>query len=307
MKYPRGLTPIVQRGRELGITIGLWFNPSVQNDFEDWKKDADILVGLFEKYGIYVFKIDGLTITSKKGETNLHRLFDDVLQRTGNKVLFNLDATASRRGGYHSFCSYGNIFLENRYTDWGNYYPYRTLRNLWMLSRYVPAERLQIEFLNKWRNKDKYTADPFGPENYSFEYLFAITMAAQPLAWMEASGLPDEAFAIKPVIETYRGLQHELHQGTILPIGDEPSGRSWTGFQSDCGDNGFFIVYRENNDEAVGHLKTWLPEGCRISVKAVTGMGTDFTATAGKGGVIDFSLPEKNSYALYRYEIISHR
>ncbi len=36
-------------------------------------------------------------------------------------------------------------------------------------------------------------------------------------------------------------------------------------------------------------------------------MGTDFTATAGKGGVIDFSLPEKNSYALYRYEIISHR
>ena len=139
-----------------------------------------------------------------------------------------------------------------------------------------------------------------------FSLIVAITMAAQPLAWMEASGLPDEAFAIKPVIETYRGLQHELHQGTILPIGDEPSGRSWTGFQSDCGDNGFFIVYRENNDEAVGHLKTWLPEGCRISVKAVTGMGTDFTATAGKGGVIDFSLPEKNSYALYRYEIISH-
>ena len=37
---------------------------------------------------------------------------------------------------------YGNIFLENRYTDWGNYFPYRTLRNLWQLSRYVPAERI---------------------------------------------------------------------------------------------------------------------------------------------------------------------
>ena len=80
---------------------------------------------------------------------------------------------------------YGNIFLENRYTDWGNYYPYRTLRNLWMLSRYVPAEKMQIEFLNKWRNADKYdVADPFAPARYSFDYLFAITLAAQRwLGW----------------------------------------------------------------------------------------------------------------------------
>lgn len=29
-KYPRGLHPIVKRGKELGIEIGLWFNPSIQ-------------------------------------------------------------------------------------------------------------------------------------------------------------------------------------------------------------------------------------------------------------------------------------
>ena len=80
------------------------------------------------------------------------------------------------------FNEYGNIFLENRYTDWQNYYPYWTLRNLWMLSKYVPAEKLQIEFLNKWRNTDKYKGEVFAPENYSFEYLFATTLAGQPLA-----------------------------------------------------------------------------------------------------------------------------
>ena len=45
-KYPRGLHPIVKRGKELGIEIGLWFNPSIQNDFADWQKDAQALISL---------------------------------------------------------------------------------------------------------------------------------------------------------------------------------------------------------------------------------------------------------------------
>ena len=88
----------------------------------------------------------------------------------------------SSRKSYTTNVVNGNIFLENRYTDWQNYYPYWTLRNLWMLSKYVPAEKLQIEFLNKWRNTDKYKGEVFAPENYSFEYLFATTLAGQPLA-----------------------------------------------------------------------------------------------------------------------------
>lgn len=96
---------------------------------------------------------------------------------TNHHVIFNLDATAGRRGGYHSMNEYGNIFLENRYTDWGNYYPYRTLRNLWQLSRYVPAEKMQVEFLNKWRNADKYADnDIFAPKSYSFDYLLALLL-----------------------------------------------------------------------------------------------------------------------------------
>lgn len=185
VKYPRGLAPIVKRGNELGVETCLWFNPSVQNDYADWEKDAKAMIDLYKEYGIRTFKIDGLSIPTKESEINLRKLFDKVLEETNNEVVFNLDATAGRRAGYHTFNEYGNIFLENRYTDWGNYYPYQTLRNLWQLSKYVPAEKLQIEFLNKWRNLDKYPKDPFAPSNYSFEYLFATTMAGQPLAWFE--------------------------------------------------------------------------------------------------------------------------
>ncbi|MGN1215967.1 MAG: alpha-galactosidase [Candidatus Cryptobacteroides sp.] len=303
VKYPRGLAPVVERGRELGVQVGLWYNPSVQNDFEDWEKDAEAILGLYRQYGIKVFKIDGLQIPSKKAETNLRRLFDKVMQQSRGEVVFNLDATAGRRAGYHYFNEYGNIFLENRYTDWGNYYPYWTLRNLWTLSKYVPAEKLQIEFLNNWRNASKYpSADRFAPSNYGFDYLFAITMAAQPLAWMEVSLLPDEAFAISSLIDVYKGINTNFHEGTILPVGDEPSGCSWTGFQSIVSDNeGYIIVYRENNPLDSAPVRTYLPEGARVCFTPLAGGGRKFSAKVGAGSSVCFSLPSENSFALYKY------
>ena len=304
-KYPNGLAPIVKRAHELGIEVGLWFNPSVQNDFEAWEKDAGALLSLYRQYGIKVFKIDGLTIPTKRAETNLRKLFDTVVGQSGGDVLFNLDATASRRGGYHMFNEYGNIFLENRYTDWQNYYPYRTLRNIWQLSRYVPAERIQVEFLNKWRNADKYAGDPFAPALHGFDYLFATTMAGQPLAWLESSNLPDEAFGIAPLVEAYKRIAAQFHAGIILPVGEEPSGRSWTGFQSVASDTeGYLLLYREATPSDEGTVDTFLPEGVRITLDRVLGYGTAAgRQTVGRNGALRVSLPEKNTFALYKYTI----
>lgn len=304
-KYPRGLRPVVDRGRKLGIEVGLWFNPSVQHDFADWEKDAATLIGLYRDYGIRMFKIDGLAITSKLGEERLRAMFDRVMQATGNEVVFNLDATAGRRGGYHMLNRYGNIFLENRYTDWGNYYPYHTLRNLWMLSKYVPAECLQVEFLNKWRNTGKYPADdPFAPSRYSFDYLFAITMAGQPLAWMEAANLPEEAFSTGELVRKYREIQHDFHAGTILPVGDEPSGRSFTGFQSVVSpDSGFLLLYRENTSDKNGIIDTWLPEGADVVLTPILGDAGKMKLGVSEKGRIRVTLDQPNTFAMYRYKI----
>ena len=329
VKYPRGLKPVVDRAKELGIEVGLWFNPSIQNDFEDWRKDADALIRLYREYGIRIFKIDGLNIPNKTAENNLRRFFDAVSEATGRQVVFNLDVTAGRRGGYHYFNEYGNIFLENRYTDWGNYYPYHTLRNVWLLSKYVPAEKLQVEFLNKWRNEDKYPeGDPFAPGNYDFAYLFAVAMPGQPLAWMEASNLPEEAFGIAPLVGDYRRIMNEFHEGVILPVGEEPSGRSWTGFQSVGADgSGYILVFREDNGRASAEIRTWLPEGADVRFEpvlaspacAVSGVASAdgdadtsgaavaaadvpaFETVPGEDGRVEFTLPAPNTFALYRY------
>lgn len=305
VKFPHGLSPIVEKAKGLGIEIGLWFNPSVQEDLADWERDAAVLIGLYKKYGIRIFKIDGLVIPSKTAERNLRSMLDRVREETGDDVVFNMDVTNGRRMGYNWFAEYGNIFLENRYSDWGNYYPYKTLRNLWQLSRYVAPERFQIEFLNPWRNTDKYpSGDMFAPANYSFDYIAAVSFAAQPLAWMEASNLPEEAFYVGDILKKWYGLAPAIHGGTILPIGEEPSGRSWTGFQSITDSkHGYIIAYREDTPTARGCIKTWLPEGKRVRFRPLLGSGKPFRAKVGPGGIIKINLREPNSFALYEYSL----
>ena len=304
-KFPNGLEPIIKKGKELGIEICLWFNPSKDNSNQHWEKDANALIGFYQKYGIRTFKIDGVNLPDKLAEVNFRKFLDKVSSETKNNVVFNLDVTAGRRGGYHYLNEYGNIFLENRYTDWTNYYPYTTLRNLWTLSKYVPAQNFQIEFLNKWRNLDKYPAnDIFAPKNYSFDYLFAITMFAQPLAWFEGTGLPAEAFESSKLIKTYKEHNTKIHAGKIFPIGNEPDGKQWTGFQSIGNEKkGYILVFRENNVASKKAVKTWLPVGKRVSFKPIAGNGKVFESQVLEEGEIIFELAKKNSFALFTYTI----
>mgnify|MGYP006144588399 CR=1 FL=1 len=248
-RFPNGLAKIIQEGNAKGVEICLWFNPSKTEEYSNWERDADILIGFYQKYGIKVFKIDGLALGSKKAEKNIRNLFDKVMRYSNGKVVFNLDVTAGKRTGYHFFQEYGNVFLENRYTDWGNYFPYRTLRNLWLLSSYMPASRLQAEWLNVVRNKDKYEVDDLhSPFHVGQRYAFAASLVGQPLAWMELSGLEDDKDSLSTIISDYRKFAHDIHSGLVIPIGEEPSGSSWTGFMVEAGMLDYLLVYRELTD-----------------------------------------------------------
>jgi hypothetical protein len=303
-RFPRGFGPLVDLGKQLGIEVCLWFNPSSDNSYANWRNDADTLIGFFKQYGIRTFKIDGVMLADKTADIHFRKMLDTVSQATNLEAVFNLDVTAGRRWGYHHGVEYGNMFLENRYTDWSNYHPFWTLRNLWMLSRFVPPQRLQIEFLNVWRNAEKYAADdPFAPRNIPFDYAFAIAMAAQPLAWFEAQNLPEEAFRVAaPVIRVYRQHMERIHAGQIFPIGEEPSGCSWTGLQSITGNHGYFIVFREHTPRPEAILKTWGLTGRKLECTALAGSGSDFVAEVDEGGCLRFALPKSHSFALYQYE-----
>ncbi len=303
-RFPNGLGPVARRARELGIELCIWFNPSADNDNARWREDAEVLIGLYREHGIRTFKIDGVAIPSRAAERNFLAMLDAVSEATGGEAVFNLDVTAGRRLGYLYANRYGNLFLENRYTDWVNYYPHWTLRNLWQLSRWLQPQSFQIEFLNRWRNADKYPAgDLLAPSVVPFDYCFAVTMAAQPLAWFEASGLPEEAFALRETMRRYRDCQAELHAGTILPIGEEPSGVSWTGFQSLQVGRGYVLVYRERTDRRSAAMRLWGLDGNRLRMRVVAGQGTDGTRAVSASGELTFELPGTFSWCLYAYEV----
>jgi len=303
-RFPGGFTRVVEYADENDIKLGLWFHPSNSNGYMNWRRDAEIVAGLYSEYGIKYFKIDGINLPDKRSDINFRKFLDYALELSQNNIVFNLDATADNRGGYHYFNEYGNIFLENRYTDWANYYPHWTLRNLWQLSAFVPPERIQIEFLNTWRNVQNYPeTDILAPINIPFDYVFAIAMVAQPLAWLEASNLPQEAEEIIPLIKQYKEVWHDFHKGYIFPVGQEPDGTSWTGFQSINNKNGYFIIFREHSQYDEVLIETYFEKGKVVDFELLAGYGKNFEATIGDYREVTFWLPKKFSYSLYRYSL----
>lgn len=305
-RFPEGLAPLARHGRDIGVHLSLWYAPSKDDSYANWKRDADHLLHLHRTLGVCLFKIDMVDIADKTCETHLRRLFEKVLAGSGGKVSFNFDVTAGRRYGYFWFREFGNTFVENRYTDWKNHYPHWTLRNFWQLSRYVPPQYLQVEFLNPRRNADKYDADdPLAPARYRLAYCFALTLMAQPLAWFEADHFQPEQFhELAPHVRAYRAHQQAIHHGDIFPIGEEPDGTSWTGFQSidrDRPNTGYLIVLREVNDRPRAEILLRDVSAAPLRLEHITGDGADGTIEPAADGRASFSLPGPRSFALYRY------
>ena len=311
-RLPNSLEPIVQYAKENGIELGLWFSPDSLNDFEAWERDADTVISLHRKYGIKAFKIDGLIFRNKRCEENFGLLMQKVVQETDGQVFFNLDTTAGVRNGYTGRCQYGNLFIENRFTNrfgkWPNYWPHFTLRNLWKLSRYLPAERLQMEFVNVLKHQDLYPAgDPLAPAQCGVAFALAVTLFSNPLVWMEMTGL-DKA-SVKTageIIRAYRPVQADILGGFVQPIGEEPDGMRWTGFQSTVTDQtGYLLVLREWNEQDAHPFRLHGLREKKIALEPILGACGQNEIHTDEAGTAVFSLPDgPHSFALYQYRVL---
>lgn len=274
-RFPNGLDRVVAEAKAKGMGIGLWFAPDSSNDFGNWEKDAAVLIDLYHEHGIRYIKVDGVKMTTRAGENNLERLFSRVRLETGGELTIDLDITAETRPGYFGEMRQGPLFLENRYTDWGGWWPHATLRNLWQLSWYIPPQRFRIEFLNPQRNRDHnvYAGSPLAPSKYPADYPFATTMVANPLAWMEVSNLPkDVAKPVATLASIWRKYRDEMHAGITLPIGDCPSGAAWTGFCSRGQGTAHVLVFRELARTGTRNVELPLPPG-QWRVDPIAGSG----------------------------------
>lgn len=300
-RFPKGLKPLVDAAAAKGMKFGLWFGPDAENDMGNWERDAEVLLGAFEKEGVEYVKIDAVEMKSPKAEANLNRFYQKVLEETDGRVVFDADATAGLRPGYYGTNNVGPIFLENRYTDWKNYYPHHTLRNLWTLAPHVDPVRLRMEFLNNDRNADKYTGDPLAPAAYPPDTLFATVMFASPLGWFETSNLPGKYFdTIPPLVAAWKKERAEIFSGHIIPIGEAPDGSAWTGFSSVSKDrrSARMVVFRELNKETAWCTEIPLLETKDAAVAILGGKG----AASFEDGKLSVEIPETLQYLFLRID-----
>lgn len=229
--FPNGMEEIRDYAKEKGVKLGLWFAPQSFGPFEQFDRDIAILKKAYDAWGIRYFKLDFLQLWDKAKADKMAEFVKAVLN-FGPDSNVELDVTADKRLGYVNSAPFGTIFVENRYTSWGNYYPHRTLRNLWKLSKYIPASKLQFEFMNTDLYRDSYNEDDsLRPELYDIDYLFASVMVSNPLYWMETQFLSDEKCkTLLPLTEKWKNFRNELTKADVYPIGDEPNGVSITGF-----------------------------------------------------------------------------
>lgn len=303
-RFPNGLEPVAAKAKDLAIKLGLWFSPDSDDDFANWEADTQILIDLHRRYGIRSFKLDGIKIRSKLGEERLFALQHKVIEASEGQVNFNLDTTAEIRNGYFGRVQYGQLFLENRYTDWRKYYPHWSLRNLWQLAKYYPTHRIQLEFLNVKRNAELYESDPLAPLNCGIGFCFSVTLFANPLAWMELSGL-DEAdrMELLRLIRIYSCYQEEILGAYIQPVGSEPDGYNWSGFHARCGQgSGFLLIYRFLCKEKTERFAIPALSGRKLNFELLMGEDNAKVELDPASGELVSTLDTAFSFGLFRYQ-----
>ncbi len=298
--FPNGLKPIIDNANKKGIEVGLWYSCDATDDYKYYEKDVENILNLYKKHGVTTFKIDGIRLKNKTCEKNVYKILSTIREQTNGVIKINMDITAGRRFGYTYMREFGNLFLENRFTKSRTYYPHRTLGNLWDISKYIPTQRFQIECVNVKRNEDKYIGDKLAPINYSMDYVFAITMVANPLMWMEMQNLKEkDVKVLSNIISIYKAIRVDFEKAFIQPIGNKPSGKEFTGFNVEC-DNGkgYLLLFKELNENKSFDFDVDVA-GKKLSVLYKSNNGVGIKKIKGK---VNFSSTKNNVFALVKYE-----
>ena len=264
IRFPEGIKPLAELAASYGIRLGLWFAPSSHDCFAKIERDKTELRRMYEDYGARFFKLDMYQAKDIDHSRKMTELLSYIYS-LGNDVSVQMDVTRYERFNYLCGREYGTIFVENRYTYSGNYFPHRVLRNLWDISKYLPTNRFQFEVINPKLNADRnyHAGDPLAPSYYDIDYLFACVMLSNPLFWMELQFLDGECReSLAPLLSVWKAHRDALSRADVAPVGEKPCGTAHTGFYVSLdGEPRYLLLFREFTDREEFSLK--LPENIR--------------------------------------------
>lgn len=250
-RFPNGMREVTDYATKDGIKVGLWFAPDSHNDFDQLERDKAVLRRAYEEWGLRFFKLDMFWVMTDTERDRFLELLREIYS-FGDDVAVQLDVTRNLRMNYLCGRQYGTVFVENRYHGSANSFPHRILRNMWMIGKYLPTQKFQFELINPDLFTECYAeGDPFVPTLYDMDYLFATVMLSNPLFWMEMQFLSTERRAeLKEIMSVWKSCREELAAADVLPVGQKPSGRSFTGFTASVdGKAKYILLFREVTDK----------------------------------------------------------
>ena len=294
-RFPNGIMPLTEKAKEYGMKVGMWFAPSSHDCFAKLERDKAVLTKAYGEYGARFFKLDMYQASDKAHVEKMLSLLEHIYS-LGDDVSVQMDVTRYERLNYLCGREYGTIFVENRYTRYAISFPYKPLKNLWDLSRYLPTNRFQFEMVNPDLYVDHYDeGDPFAPANYDMDYLFASVMMSNPLFWMEVQFLSKKRREeLAPIMKVWKEHRSVLSKADVAPIGERPSGSSHTGFYvSTDGKPEYLLVFREYTDRETGVFNIPV-EKCKAEV--LCSNGDVKVKIAGGQATVKFSKPRAYAF-----------
>jgi len=249
-RFPDGMRAITDYAKEKGVMPGLWFAPDSGDGFLRRERDLKVLKKAYEEWNMRFFKLDMLSVLTPE-ECDIFLDMLKTIESFGPDAELELDVTNGIRLGYLCGAEHGILFIENRYVKTTTYYPHRTLRNLWNLASLLPTCRFQFELLNPDLATEAYGEDRFAPVYYDLDWLFASVAVSNPLFWMEMQFLTDARKAqLNRIFPVWKEHREAIAAADVTPIGQEPDGRSLTGFCAVNEEDVFLILLREVCPEA---------------------------------------------------------
>ncbi len=295
--YPGGWHAVAARRDQLGIRLGLWaVAEAIPLEDLEWN---------WEQLRLTQFKLDFAKLNSYGAIVKLIEKVRQFELFTRHQCIVGWDTTENApRFGYYWAREYGDLHFMNRKPKVppnAVYIPWLALRDFWHLARY--------NNLNKWQlvTQNPETVDPTLSDavQHSAAYCSATTLMGIPeFMTLTRNYSPTARSQIRALLKIYKQSQKEIFESFVFAVGDEPSNRSWTGFQSYHPDSneGFLLIFRErlSLEECKRIHLRFVPSGSAINLQDLE-TGDKRRVTLGQDGSASFTITRPADFLFLRY------
>ena len=181
------------------------------------------------------------------------------------------------------------------------YVPYVTLRHHWMMAKYYNLNALQCHWANPARTNPQFSDAP----RHSQSYAAMTAFVGSPSCYMLTQYLtPAEREELKETIGLYKQHRAAIYQSFVLPIGEEPSNDSWTGFQMHRPEEprGHLLIFRElHNLQAERSLALKHLRSRRLRLRDLSHSGATWEVVTNQAGELPLSIPSAPDYRFLEY------